>query len=504
MPAWDDGGWAPSDEELLTALWQSTEAGAEPGAQLVPEDLSDEEPVESAATRARRAFAGFLPSRYPAAERARPNYLGPDDDLIGTTTALLGKGVDDLRASEPKRSVRLSLNDGLRTMLTPDQAGVIDLGQLIERLAAGLGGGLTGSTDPAVTACEATLEAERRIEEILRTADGLDDGASPGGHRAPPGTHGGWASPAALVADQVDRQMGSAMSPEGPLAFNVPDRSDGARVTRHIDTFELRDGPSDVTSYHDFSSLQIAFEHVWTEVFDGRLRTLGEDLYHQYVLLKQITGTDDGDRRISTLDDLSQLLAEIRELSRMVPEEEADASAGTGGDATNGNDVVSGIARTALEADPLKDIPKPIRAVADPGGFLIRSLLDIAAGKDQITWASFAGPLRQGDVIRVDIQPNAVPAGSVEIVVRNTDDTWWWKGIEFTEAGAAGQVLDDRQISTDGPSSLRVRPAQLRNGVLEFQKRNTILNDHTGFYLLGKLDERLKDRARVTFTWIRD
>ena len=50
-----------------------------------------------------------------------------------------------------------------------------------------------------------------------------------------------------------------------------------------LDTFELRPGPSDVTSYHDFSTLQIAFENVWTQIFDGELEALGRKVYREYV-----------------------------------------------------------------------------------------------------------------------------------------------------------------------------------------------------------------------------
>ena len=48
---------------------------------------------------------------------------------------------------------------------------------------------------------------------------------------------------------------------------------------------------TDVPSYHDFHTLQIAFQHVWTEIFDGQLTSLGRDLYGEYVKLKDFSAS---------------------------------------------------------------------------------------------------------------------------------------------------------------------------------------------------------------------
>ena len=74
----------------------------------------------------------------------------------------------------------------------------------------------------------------------------------------------------------------------------IPNTADDDAVqSRILETFELRPGASDVTSYHDFHTLQIAFQHVWTRIFDGELESLGRELYREYVKLKDFSGSTD-------------------------------------------------------------------------------------------------------------------------------------------------------------------------------------------------------------------
>jgi len=121
-----------------------------------------------------------------------------------------------------------------------------------------------------------------------------------------------------LVSKQVQTVMSKTVAPEDQPRFDVPARATQADAAGNISTFELRAGASDVTSYHDFSSLQIAFEHIWTEVFDGRLRQLGVDLYRQYVHAVVDSGRPvDPNRVISSITDLQMLLAEIKEFSSL-------------------------------------------------------------------------------------------------------------------------------------------------------------------------------------------
>ncbi|WP_143326030.1 hypothetical protein, partial [Paraburkholderia ribeironis] len=93
------------------------------------------------------------------------------------------------------------------------------------------------------------------------------------------GQGGGPASsdPSKLVADNIDLLFAKVTAPESSVDFSVPSRpslgdingtvdQSGNTVPGSVDTFELRTGPTDVDSYHDFYRLQMAFEDVWQEL----------------------------------------------------------------------------------------------------------------------------------------------------------------------------------------------------------------------------------------------
>ena len=92
----------------------------------------------------------------------------------------------------------------------------------------------------------------------------------------------------------------------------------------NLDGLKLNAGASDVTSYHDFNSLQIAFGHVWAEVFDSRLGQLGRELYETYIDLLQTTDYRTNPiKSVSSIDDILTLMGHVRELGRVVDQFDA-------------------------------------------------------------------------------------------------------------------------------------------------------------------------------------
>ncbi|MCI0708779.1 MAG: hypothetical protein L0154_01335 [Chloroflexi bacterium] len=77
--------------------------------------------------------------------------------------------------------------------------------------------------------------------------------------------------------------MEHTTSPEMRVKYGIPDRADQENVKAEIQSFSLVGGPADVTAYHDFHSLQIAFKHVWAELFDEGLKELGKQLFEELV-----------------------------------------------------------------------------------------------------------------------------------------------------------------------------------------------------------------------------
>src|SRR5262249_18565677 len=150
-----------------------------------------------------------------------------------------------------------------------------------------------------------------------------------------------------LVSDTVNLQMATATSPEMKLSYAVIPNNTGSAQADLLQTFELRPDPTNVTSYHDFTTLQIAFQHVWTQLFDSQLASVGTELYQEYVQLKALSGSAAPDPTIDTLDDLGSLLTEIRSLSQFVQNTTPSALGISSGDnptsaSSLGNDLQTG------------------------------------------------------------------------------------------------------------------------------------------------------------------
>ncbi|MEL6796314.1 MAG: hypothetical protein AAFO89_05765, partial [Planctomycetota bacterium] len=79
---------------------------------------------------------------------------------------------------------------------------------------------------------------------------------------------------------------------EAESVHTLPARPDQARVQEAINRLQLTGGPADTTAFHDFHVLQVAFEHVWTEAFSGKLLTSAKRLYEEWVEVRQENGLD--------------------------------------------------------------------------------------------------------------------------------------------------------------------------------------------------------------------
>jgi hypothetical protein len=375
------------------------------------------------------------------------------------------------------------------------------------------------TADPVFTSCQAELEAEKRLAAVEAASAGNGGGHHNGGRSGK--EDGADVTAAELVRDNVNMQMTTATSPESQLSYSVPSRADQGQVQQSIQTFELRAGASDVTSYHDFSTLQIAFQSVWTEIFHGKLAGLGQELYHECVKLKEFAGLDgQPDRPIDTIDDLRALMDEVRNLSSITqdnipwqPRGGAPAD-GTSVSSTSAGDFAKAVldpasAITGLIGD------KTVAAVVDPAGAAIDVVSTLLRDKQPITWDSFTMSLPglpQGyDRITPIFEDDAVADGEVEIVLvdsRNASSPW--KGIDFLDYDGAGNLQGTWRISNSAQdpgvwdhssyNRLPLYTPQVQSGLLVFGTES-YFGIHHGFFVLGGLAERIKNRTRVTFTW---
>lgn len=510
------GGDADRYGEAITQIFSSDNAirGALTG------ELADRA-TQSLVLRdaAKEAFSSFAPSRYTRVDRERPTYFASGNNLTDLLGDIMARGLITHRDNPDCGHLLLHLTTDVLARLDTtdaegDRLGRIRLTDLLE---------LASGTNPLpATNPVAPCRAEQQADELLKAITSFPEGPTGDGAGSPSaGTDGspdtdGNAEP--LVHEKVEALIESMRAPESPVGFDVMPRADTRELQKSIATFELRSGPSDVTSYHDFTSLRIAFESVWTELFDGQLGTLGRELFEESVKLKTFAGVDSTTDPVDTLDDLKRLIDEVRSLGQIAIEAtpgslrpDGDSAAVAVGQGTTAVDI----AKTVLLGGPTGD--KAVDTILNPGGALIEAIGNLFAGKPQLTWDSFPGPLPVAhDVITVRFEPDVVPAGTVEIVIENGPQAWWWKGIEFREFDARGTVVSNFRISNDPRDSgvwnsasfnrLPLYTNQLANGVLELQKAapGIGVGIHTGYYLLADLPARLSDRTRVTFRWEKD
>jgi len=499
----------------------------------VKENLKDRIVASDAiAVRAKNAFENFSASSLSEDDRAERTYLSPGDRLDAALDFVATKGAQDLRHANDGHGIRLEKTPELDRLIKNKKGegssilGTIDLDDLIDYVTTRLQAGISvPPSDPALAVCGADKEAERRLQEIeAHGAKPIAHGtAATNGHANGEGPNGTGHHPPAgeFVKSKARLLMDSVVSPEHPIRIDPPERVDQKDVAKSLDTFELRDGPSDVTSYHDFNTLQIAFRHVWTEVFDGELERTGREVYEEYVRLKDFAGLDDGkDAPITTVDDLSRLIGEIQDLSRITGAElPVGTKTGTGGTTGGGAPAGAKDLRDSLVYDVLTGgfiEDDALRWVLNPAGAAIDFLGDLFAGKQQASWASFApGNTLPGgiDIITATFEENAVDEGTVEIYLTNSADAPTWKGIDFTELDQTGRPVNVFKIANDPRdrgvwdpvkyNRLPLYTQQIQNGILEFGKE-IMFGAHKAHYFLIGLDEKLKDRTRVTFNWERD
>jgi hypothetical protein len=144
-------------------------------------------------------------------------------------------------------------------------------------------GTLLVKSNPIVKYCH-----EKTFEETC-AIDHLGNGGhdhSGGGGTAPETTPVNITS--ADIPGYINRLVADMASPDAVMKpGTIPSRPTKADIEKSLTEFSLRKGPADVPAYYDFHSLQIAFEHVWKQLFDEDIVNSGY-LLHQS--LKSKTG----------------------------------------------------------------------------------------------------------------------------------------------------------------------------------------------------------------------
>ncbi len=457
----------------------------------------------SEAIAARITSAWKFNPKLPAPEDVtKPNYVAPGADASEVQHAVVLKGVDALRSATTRRGMSFRQSAGV-------SEGTVELGSLVALINEKTNGS-TLATEPTYTACRADLEAET-ILEAVESGSGKPQGDDP--------EEAGDASPGAGETSQfvnaaVDRQMTSATSPETRLVYGsiptIPNGADRDKVQSSLlQTFQLRPGASDVTSYHDFNTLQIAFEHVWTRIFDGQLESLGQELYREYVKLKDFSGSGQPDLVVGSYGDLRRLIEEVRKLSQIVQEDLPRDLRGDGSQEQQ-SDPVDKV---------LDDVGRGGLAVATGGlselaRWLLRELSS-AGQKPILNWSQIDSrgfPLPNGFGRIIASFTNNAPSGYVQMRLETGRSNV--KIMEFQPWSASqGKFLnhmngnDPRNyVSNAGypdPHTtgwITVPANAVGSGAIEFASEQSP-GFNLGRYVLAGLEEKLLDGWQVNFMW---
>ena len=125
-----------------------------------------------------------------------------------------------------------------------------------------------------------------------------------------------------LVKDQVALQMKHATSPEAKLKFGISDRASQQDIDMATKGFNISGGPADVTAYHDFYDLQIAFRHIWTELFDRELAQKGKELYEEALKEKDYKDIKTPKDTIASVEELKQFKDYLRRTKEKIAGED--------------------------------------------------------------------------------------------------------------------------------------------------------------------------------------
>jgi hypothetical protein len=456
------------------------------------------------ADRVNDAFRNWNPSGLIGDEVARRNYVAPQADLTETQTAVIERRIAELKDLEPGVGIRVRKSGAAGKLVEGMDGGngTIKVGPLVKHVADRQDALVSPAPAPATAASVAAATADEVVAGIESPAPAEKDKKDNGADATVPGVD-------EFVDLAVWRQMNSATAPEFRPRFDViptGEREDKTQAELR-DTFSLRPGASDVESVHDFNVLRIAFEPVWTRIFDGEAESLGRELYKEYVGLKDFLGYDAPDISITTIDDLRRLMAEVKELSQIA---QAEVPATLGG--------TPGTTDPSKSSDDLEDAARTVGAVATGGlsilvEWAIREFGRIGQ-KPVLTWDDVdGGVLARGDRITATIAYDAVPDGLVEIVLLTDTSSHIKKAAFQTYVEQTGKFANVAFVQNTAKNTTDRNGVQyfvdsntfasslLERGMIEFASEQTSALDTPGRYVLGKLGDKLRNRARVTFYW---
>lgn len=310
--------------------------GGEPAAQFIQKSLAvaaERERVAQAAAaealqpkfaqftleanRTKQAFTAFTLAPRKRGVRDERLVLQKGESLATKTATLATQRITDIIARESDRTRRFTLRVpesvlrdwGLSIGADGALSGAVPHRRLLAWYRARRAGVALDSDQSWMRVYCQRMDAWQKFDDTVeRCARGPADPAEP---PTPEELEAG-------VDQRVHDQLATQTTPEQHLNYGVAKGDSQLSAIIHA-------GAADVTAYHDFAEIHIAFEHVWSESVDRSLRPFLMGAYREMVRYQnQVSGSADFPD-VSDVDDMRELYNEFKALQRALEEANAPA-----------------------------------------------------------------------------------------------------------------------------------------------------------------------------------
>jgi hypothetical protein len=247
--------------------------------------------VAGFATKIRPALTSAL-SAVPTNMIDPERFVAPGESPFTKSTATIQKGIKDiLNTTDPAKRAPIRgyiiLNDKqkeiLRSQTAPDGSVPVSA---VEAIAAKNGSARPTTflqRSPALPVCSPETAAQRRAADTLNNpVPGSPSPPDPGPVVPGPGISPVTAEDIPLF---IARLLDPLTAPEEELLTGLTPAATRESVQASVQELDFAPSPADVPAFHDFSNLQIAFQHVWQEAIDKGALHLAQDAYETIVEL---------------------------------------------------------------------------------------------------------------------------------------------------------------------------------------------------------------------------
>jgi len=268
--------------------------------------------------KAEVAFKNFIPSKVSEELRKDTTYISSGDNQQTAQETIIKADLTQMGEVKWKKGITLSLSDKDLSELGIQKVYDGSIGNVqpdklmayIEKRT--LQTELFARAD-LLTNCKVSKVAEQALEDIIipEPVESTDTTQSDIFEQNTD-SEGNELTVDSLVKDQVALQMKHTTSPEAKLNFGISDRASQKDIELDTKGFNISGGPADVAAYHDFYDLQIAFRHIWTELFDQELAKKGKELYEEALKEKDYKGIKIPKDTVTSVEELKQFKDYLR------------------------------------------------------------------------------------------------------------------------------------------------------------------------------------------------